>query len=201
MMTGFTDVYESSSMTTNIVTPERSTNGNRYNNNNNTDDCGSSIHTGDPGRIVPKSKTKLEPHQPSSSSSDFGGGVFFGGVGRRSVILPAHAAPSMLKIVSEDMPFDEDIPFDERSKIINSNSMNDEDDDDSQGSVNSEHVLKDLDSLSKFMYERKRSEKMKKSRGQQRGGGGGGTSRGGGGWDDSKTSSARFGGVGRTTSR
>jgi hypothetical protein len=212
MMTGFTDVYESSSMTTtNIVTPERSNNGNRYNNNNNnTDDCGSSVQTGDPGRIVPKSKTKLEPPQHPSSSSDFGGGaMFFGGVGRRSVILPTHAhhaSPSMLKIVSEDMPFDEDIPFDERSKIIihSNNSMNDEDDDSSQGSVNSEHVLKDLDSLSKFMYERKRSEKMKKSRGQQQRGGGGGTSRGGGGggWDDSKTSSARFGGaVGRTTTR
>jgi hypothetical protein len=222
MMTGFTDVYESSStaisdMTTNIVTPERNNNGNRYNNNTNTtntDDCGSSIHTGDPGRIIPKSKTKLEPpqpqqkhQQPSSSSSDGGSGGLFLGVGRRSVIpaTHAHAAPSMLKI-SEDTPFDEDIPFDERSKINNKNDdgqrlhppeLNDNDeDDDSQGSINSEHVLKDLDSLSKFMYERKRSEKMKK-RGQR--GGGGGTSRGGGDWDDSKTSSARFGGVGRTT--
>lgn len=209
MMTGFTDVYDSSSTLvsgmTNIVTPERNGGGgNRYTKNN--DDCGSSVHTGDPGRIIPKTKKKFESSPQQQLSSDGGGGkggIIFG-VGRRSV-MTASAAPSMLKNIIEDTPFDEDIPFDERSKksynnndndrqILQQPEFNDNEDDDSQGSANSEHVLKDLDSLSKFMYERKRSEKMKK-----RGRVGAGGTRGDGSWDDSRTSSARFGGAGRTT--
>ena len=217
MMTGFTDIYESNtalSGLTNIVTPDRNGgDGNRYTANND-DDCGSSVRTGDPGRIIPKTRKKFDPRPPQQqqsqqpSSSDgggAGGGMFFGAGRLRSVITAA--PPSMLKI-SEDTPFDEDIPFDERSKINNNNDndgqllhhrpeLKDDDDDEyeddeSQGSANSEHVLKDLDSLSKFMYERKRSEKKK--RGRVVGGG----ARGSGGWDDSRTSSARFGGAGRT---
>ena len=218
MMTGFTDIYESNtalSGLTNIVTPERNGgDGCRYTTttNDDDDDCGSSVRTaGDPGRIIPKTRRKFEPRQPRqrqlqqpSSSSDGGGGggggAFFGAGRLRSVMTAA--PPSMLKI-SEDTPFDEDIPFDERSKINNNNDndgqllhhrpelKDDDDDDESQGSANSEHVLKDLDSLSKFMHERKRSEKKKRGR---VGGGAGGS----GGWDDSRTSSARFGGAGRT---
>lgn len=211
MMTGFTDIYESNtalSGLTNIVTPERNGGDSYRYTANNDDDCGSSVRTGDPGRITPKTRKKFEPRpqqqlqQPSSSDGGGGGGMFFGAGRPRSVIT---AAPSMLKI-SEDTPFDEDIPFDERSKINNNNDndrqllhrpeLNDDDDDayeddESQGSANSEHVLKDLHSLSKFMYERKRSEK--KNRGRV-----GVGARGSGGWDDSRTSSARFGGAGRT---
>jgi len=103
--------------------------------------------TGDPGRIVPKKR----PDAP----------------------------PNKMKI-AEDAPFDEEsIPFDERSRISRKSSSqtkrigsglvlpsvldNLEDDesasDRSEESSNSAQVLQDLDKLSRFMMERKRSSK------------------------------------------
>jgi len=109
--------------------------------------------TGDPGRIVPKRATNRRPNK--------------------------------MKIV-EDKPFDEeDIPFDERSPAAPANRKragsglvipnilddyatgeNNNDNSDSEGSVetaNSEQVLDDLNKLSKFMMERKRSGKSDRS--------------------------------------
>ena len=94
--------------------------------------------TGDPGRIMPKkSLKKANKYQ-----------------------------------ISEDLPFDEGIPFDERTRTRSQNKKNggglrmpnmlDELDDQSEaseGSANSEQVLDDLNKLSRFMADRKRSSK------------------------------------------
>jgi len=106
--------------------------------------------TGDPGRIVPKK---------------------------------AASKPNKMKI-AEDMPFDEDIPFDERpaqssskgkssqkrteAGLILPNMVDDLDDhsewsEGSEETSNSEQVLEDLDKLSRFMMERKRSSKSQTS--------------------------------------
>jgi hypothetical protein len=75
--------------------------------------------------------------------------------------------------IHEDKPFDEDIPFDERPKrqssITNAKSKGenplrfaakkDDDGSESEGSAESSRVLNDLNKLSKFMSERKRSSK------------------------------------------
>lgn len=88
-------------------------------------------------------------------------------------------------VVHEELPFDEDIPFDERPKASSggrskpilsprlysnnttkhtttTNTMAD-DGSESDGSAESSHVLNDLNKLSKFMTERKRSLKVSRS--------------------------------------
>jgi hypothetical protein len=124
-----------------------------------TNSASTSTTADDPGRIVPKA---------------------------RNVVA------NRLKI-AEDTPFDEDIPFDERSRKTRSgsggggwggtsnsttnvpNMLDDMDDDDRSGgsadSANSEEVLSDLDKLSKFMMERKRSRKSQRINQSSRGGG------------------------------
>ncbi len=87
------------------------------------------------------------------------------------------------KLIAEETPFDEDeTPFDELTRSRygskNSNSIpNMLDNLDSQsesgmsmGSANSEQVLDDLDKLSKFMMERKRSSKSQKGGASSKGG-------------------------------
>ncbi|KAL7480840.1 hypothetical protein ACHAW6_006505 [Cyclotella cf. meneghiniana] len=73
--------------------------------------------------------------------------------------------------IHEDEPFDEDIPFDERPKRPSSKtesggdnprrsaSTKEDDGSESEGSADSSRVLNDLNKLSKFMNERKRSSK------------------------------------------
>jgi len=107
------------------------------------------------------------------------------GTGDPGRIVPKRAAskPNKMKIV-EDMPFDEDIPFDERpaqsstkgkstqkkieTRLILPNMVDDLDDhsewsEGSEETSNSEQVLEDLDKLSRFMMERKRSSKSQTS--------------------------------------
>ncbi|KAL3779780.1 hypothetical protein HJC23_005997 [Cyclotella cryptica] len=80
--------------------------------------------------------------------------------------------------IHEDQPFDEDIPFDERPKGQSSKTMVErmgwdstkrsvltaDDRSESEGSADSARVLNDLNKLSKFMMERKRSSKGSMSR-------------------------------------
>lgn len=93
----------------------------------------------------------------------------------RSMITEVTLEPGVIKrvpVVHEDKPFDEDIPFDERprpqSKFkpkINSkmgfskhiSRAATDDGSESGGSIDSARVLNDLNKLSKFMTERKRS--------------------------------------------
>ena len=102
-----------------------------------------------------------------------------------SMITNVTLEPGVIKrvpvVIPEDRPFDEDIPFDERpkralsfkpssqpntalSRHIASTASNDGSEQ-SDSSVDSSHVLNDLNKLSKFMTERKMSSKMARSTG------------------------------------
>ncbi len=97
--------------------------------------------------------------------------------------------PGIIRPIREEAPFDEDIPFDEMPRKISKQQMqppqssqsftcNDsslkanhvmiprimDDDSYSSGSVNSAEVLQDLNTLNKFMSERKRSSKSSHGR-------------------------------------
>ncbi|KAL3822835.1 hypothetical protein ACHAXA_011472 [Cyclostephanos tholiformis] len=168
-LTAFTDVTPAAGSaapsTGRVVTPDRSSSFSRRVRRNNS--ASTSTTDGGPGRIVPKA---------------------------RNVVA------NRLKI-AEDTPFDEDIPFDERSRKTRSRSgggggdggggrggtttsmtnvpsmLDDMEDDESYyssasaDSANSEQVLEDLDKLSKFMMERKRSTKSQRGHQSSRGGG------------------------------
>lgn len=92
--------------------------------------------------------------------------------------------PGVIRPIQEEAPFDEDIPFDEMPRRMNKQQMQAQqslqrvtlddsnvksnhlkipqimdDDSYSSGSVNSAEVLEDLNSLNRFMSERKRSSK------------------------------------------
>lgn len=73
--------------------------------------------------------------------------------------------------IGEDTPFDEDIPFDERPKKVDASTnlriprvMDLDDMSNSDGSQSSQEVLDDLNHLSQFMIQRKRSSKSTGSR-------------------------------------
>jgi hypothetical protein len=185
-ITGFTEAFSSASppppMMPPVVTPERippPPPSSRYfhQRGGSGGDCTSTVATGgDPGRILPKrrdavpNRLKIAENTPfdedipfdeqsrrrnKRSSGAYGGG----GGGRRAGTTIVADVPSMLDSAADD---------DEESDSVAS-----------AGSANSEQVLEDLDKLSKFMMERKRSSKSKRgmqSRTSSGGGGGGGGS-------------------------
>ena len=161
-LSGFTDFSTTATFNPTKLPPPRAVTPDRvssYSSGNSDLATMATFATGDPGRIVPKK---------------------------------AAGKPNRMKI-AEDLPFDEDIPFDERVRsrsgrggVVVPSILDDDQSESSEsiGSANSEQVLEDLNKLSQFMMERKRSEKSQSStkgsssRDRRKGGGGSRSSRG-----------------------
>ncbi|KAL9184126.1 hypothetical protein ACHAXT_002212 [Thalassiosira profunda] len=145
-ISGFTDFTAAAKLAPRPVTPElrQAVTPERVPSQNSDAATFATFATGDPGRIMPK--------KPASK-------------------------PNRMKI-TEDLPFDEGIPFDERTRsgrtkkggLVVPNVLddyvdgNDSVSEGSTGTASSEQIVDDLNQLSKFMIQRKRSSKSQRRR-------------------------------------